>query len=314
MGRHLAAAATVLLIALPAQSRDSATPDTHARDCSSPAVERVAASERLAALPGLRIGLALGSGSIHGLAHIGVIEALEARGVDVKVVAGTSVGALIGSLYASGMKGRDIEALAKSVDFEHLGDFVPSWQGLRRNDDLRSLLVEEFGARPVQAWPRRFGAVAANLDNGMRRVLDSGDGALAVQASTAMPVYYVPVKVNGERLGDGALVEPVPVRTARELGADYVIAVDVAYRPYEAPASGLLANGFQAMHILVNSLSDAEMRAADFPIRIDAHHTMTECGNQALIAAGRDAVARQWPELRRSLLAAQSGGGMAVKR
>jgi len=107
---------------------------------------------------------------------------------------------------------------------------------------------------------------------------------------------------------------PVPVRTARELGADYVIAVDVAYRPYEAPASGMLANGFQAMHILVNALSETEVRSADFALRIDAHHTMTACGNAALVAAGRDAVARQWPELRRSLIAAQAGSGSGANR
>jgi len=314
MGRLLAAAAAALALALPAQSRDSAIAQAQPSDCATPRVGVVAASERLPALSGMRVGLALGSGSIHGLAHIGVIEALEARGVDVKVVAGTSGGALVGSLYASGMNGRDMAAMAKTMDLAHLGDFAPSWQGLLRNDDLGERLREVFGTRPIQAWPRRFGAVATNLDNGMRRVLDGGDGALAVQASTAMPVYFVPVNVNGERLGDGALVEPVPVRTARELGADYVIAIDVAYRPYEAPASGLLQNGFQAMHILVNSLAGTEMRSADFPIRIDAHHIMTECGNQALIAAGRDAVAREWPELRRSLIAAQSGGGAVAKR
>ncbi|HSN19061.1 MAG TPA: patatin-like phospholipase family protein, partial [Usitatibacter sp.] len=311
--RWLAAVAAALLLAVPASAGNPARVAAPAADCPAPAVESSRA-ERLPALPGLRVGLALGSGSIHGLAHIGVIEALEARGVKVQVVAGTSVGALVGSLWASGMSGPDIESLAKTLDFAHLGEFVPSWQGLMSNDDLRSRMARELGARPIQAWPRRFGAVAANLDNGARRVLDSGDGAIAVQASTAMPVYFAPVTVEGERLGDGALVEPVPVRTARELGADYVIAVDVAYRPYDAPASGLLQNGFQAMHILVNSLAETQMRAADFPIRIDAHHTMTECGTQALVAAGRDAVARQWPALRASLLAAQVGSGAVAKR
>lgn len=304
MKRALAAAAAALLVAFPAR----------AADCPAPAIAPIPASERLPALPGMRIGLALGSGSIHGLAHVGVIQALEARGVKVQVVAGTSVGALVGSLWASGMSGRDIESLAKTIDFKHLGEFVPSWQGLLSNDDLRKRMAFELGARPIQTWPRRFGAVATNLDNGMRRVLDSGDGAIAVQASTAMPVYFAPVKVEGERLGDGALVEPVPVRTARELGAGYVIAVDVAYRPYEARASGLLANGFQAMHILVNALADTEMRTADFPIRIDAHHTMTECGDQALVAAGRDAVAREWPALRKSIVAAGAAGGNVAKR
>jgi NTE family protein len=308
MRRLLAIAATSLLLA------GSASASPPAADCPAPANEPVASSERLPALPGMRIGLALGSGSIHGLAHIGVIQALEERGVNVRVVSGTSVGALVGSLWASGMSGRDIEALSRTIDFQHLGEFVPSWQGLLSNDDLRTRMAYELGARPIQAWPKRFGAVAANLDNGARRVLDSGDGALAVQASTAMPVYFSPVKIDGERLGDGALVEPVPVRTARELGADYVIAVDVAYRPYEARASGLFQNGFQAMHILVNALAETEMRAADFPLRIDAHHVMTACGDPALVAAGREAVAREWPALRKSLIAAQSGSGTIARR
>jgi NTE family protein len=303
--RSIAAlAAAAIVCAVPVFGRDEAR--VARPDCSFPA-DRVAPAAKLPALPGMRVGLALGSGSVHGLAHIGVIEALEARGVDVKVVSGTSAGAVVGSLWASGMPAASIEAFAKSSDFEHLGDFVPSWQGLLRNDTLRRRLDEAFGGRPMQAWPRRFGAVATNLDNGNRRVLSDGDGAVAVQASTAMPVYFAPVRIAGERLGDGALVEPVPVRAARELGADYVIAVDVAYRPYEESASGLVQNGFQAMHILVNALAEGEMRDADFPIRLDVHHTMMDCGAQALVAAGREAVARQWPQLRRSLVAAQSG-------
>jgi NTE family protein len=305
--RTLAAIAAALLAALPAHAAKPA-------DCPAPGIEAPAPGAALPDLAGMRIGLALGSGSVHGLAHIGVIEALEARGVKADVVAGTSVGALVGSLWASGRSGREIEALAKTLDFEHLGEFVPSWQGLLSNEDLRKRMAFELGARPIQAWPRRFGAVAANLDNGARRMLDSGDGALAVQASTAMPVYFAPVRISGERLGDGALVEPVPVRTARELGADYVIAVDVAYRPYEARASGLLANGFQAMHILVNALAETEMRTADFPLRIDGHYTLTRCGEEALIAAGRDAVAREWPDLRKSLIAAHAKAGSVARR
>jgi NTE family protein len=127
-----------------------------------------------------------------------------------------------------------------------------------------------------------------------------------VQASSAMPVYFSPVQVAGHRLADGALVEPVPVAAARELGAGYVIAVDVAYRPYEEAASGLFQNGFQAMHILVNALAATQMRAADFPLRMDLHKTMTDCGTQSLVAAGREALAMQWPALRRSLLAAHA--------
>ncbi|HET9470552.1 MAG TPA: patatin-like phospholipase family protein, partial [Usitatibacter sp.] len=186
------------------------------------------------------------------------------------------------------------------------GEFAPSWQGLHSNEDLRRRLGDAFGGRAIESWPRRFGAVATDLDEGTRMLLASGDGALAVQASTAMPVYFAPVRLGGRRLGDGALVEPVPVRTARELGADYVIAVDVAYRPYEEAASGLVQNGFQAVHILVNALAATQLRSADFALRLDLHGTMTDCGPQSLVAAGREAIATRWPALRRSLLAAQA--------
>ena len=250
---------------------------------------------------GMRVGVALGSGSVHGLAHIGVLEVLEERGLDVSVVAGTSVGALVGSLWASGMSAADIERLARAKRWEDVGRMSGSFEGLFTNESLREELRPYFGGRPIEAWPRRFGAVATDLSNGHRRVLTSGDGALAVQASTAVPLAYAPVKVDGQRLADGALVEPVPVYTARALGANWVIAVDVAYRPYEAPSGGLTGNAFQAMHILINSLAERQERDADFVIRLDLHHEMMECGNDALIAAGRDAMRRAWPALAAAL-------------
>lgn len=252
---------------------------------------------------GLRVGLALGSGSMHGLAHIGVIQELEARGVDVKVVAGTSVGALVGALWASGVSGAEIERLSRSNDFEGFGDFAVSFQGLLRSDALRAPLEAAFRKRPIETWPRRFGAVATNLANGERRLLVRGDGVTAVQASSAVPVLFQPIVVAGERLADGALVEPVPAEAARDLGANFVIAVDVAYRPNEEEASGMTQYAFQAMHILVNALAAQQLRSADVPIRLNLHHRFMSCGNAAMIAAGREAVRRAWPEMVRAAAA-----------
>jgi NTE family protein len=233
---------------------------------------------------GMRIGLALGSGSMHGLAHIGVIEELEARGLDVDVVAGTSVGALIGGLWASGMSGREIETLARDEPWDELGG--ASWRGLLGQSDIRARLTPLFAGRPIETWPRRFGAVATDLANGHRRILMSGDGALAVQASSAMPVMHPPVAIGGAR---------------RALGADYVIAVDVAYRPYEEMVDGRLQYAFQSMHILTNALAAAQSRDADIVLRLDVHELLTACGAASVIAAGRQAVQRAWPEIARSL-------------
>ena len=252
---------------------------------------------------GLRVGLALGSGSAHGFAHIGVIEELEARGLEVHVVAGTSVGALVGGLWASGLTGREIESLARARAWNDARRWSSVWQGFFGSGDLRGQLAPLFKGRPIESWPRRFGAVATNLDNGHRRILMSGDGALAVRASSAVPTLFMPVWIGGEKLADGALVEPVPVDAARALGADYVIAVDVAYRPYEEKADGMVQQAFQAMHILINSLADRQLRDADLAIRLDLHHRLMACGPDALIAAGREAVRRAWPEISHSVRA-----------
>ena len=271
-------------------------------ECPAPRATEPAAPP--IATHGLRIGLALGSGSMHGLAHVGVIREIEARGLDVQVVTGTSVGALFGALWASGMDGARIERLAGAADWSDAGRFSLSREGFLSNVALRDELEPLFGARPIQNWPRRFGAVAANLDDGGTRVLRTGDGAIAVQASSAVPILYRPVVIGGEKLADGALVQPVPVPAARAMGADVVIAVDVAYRPYEEPASGLTGYAFQSMHILINALAAEELRDADVAIRLDVHDTMMHCGNGALVAMGRDAMRRAWPEVESAIAAA----------
>ena len=196
------------------------------------------------------------------------------------------------------------EAVQRAGEWDEVGGFSPSRDGLFTNRGMRAQLERIFAGRPIEAWPRRFGAVATNLANGHRRLLMSGSGAVAVQASSAIPALYAPVIVGGERLGDGALVEPVPVDAARALGADYVIAVDVAFRPYEEEASGITGRAFQAMQILVNSLGERQLRDADFALRLDVHHRMMECGNESLIDFGRDATRRLLPALAQSIAAA----------
>jgi NTE family protein len=266
------------------------------------AYEPLPATAPLRLPEGTRLGLALGSGSMHGYAHVGVLQEIEARALPVHIVTGTSVGALVGALWASGMPAREIEMLARrdGLDFAAVSG---SWQGLFSSAPMETMLASAFGGRPIEAWPRRFGAVATNVANGERRLIASGDGALAVRASTAMPVMFLPIAVQGERLVDGALVEPVPSAAARDLGADLVIAVDVAYRPHEESASGLTAFAFQAVHILVNSLAASQERSADVIIRLNLHKRWMECGRAGLVAAGRDAVARAWPEIVRAAMA-----------
>lgn len=262
------------------------------------------------AVPGLRVGVALGSGSMHGLAHIGVLREIEDSGLPVQVVAGTSVGAIIGSLWASGYSAREIESLSRGSDWEDVGQLSLMSGGLYSNRGLRDQMEKLHRGRPIEAWPRRFAAVATDLGNGERRLLASGSGAEAVQASAAVPVMFSPVRVAGRPLADGALVEPVPVRAARELGADFVIGVDVAYRPWEEATSGILGFAFQSMHILVNTLATEQVRHADYALRIDLHHAFMNCGEAGVIAAGRVALREAWP----AITAAARGRHQALRR
>ena len=284
-----AAAIVALGFALPAMAGDC--------DIAEPA--KVAAPA-LHLPPGRTIGLALGSGSLHALAHVGVVEALEDAGVKVDVVTGTSAGAIVGALWASGMPAHEIEKRALDSDWNDIGTLRLSGGGLMSNAKLRTELEGVFGNRPIETWPRRFAAVATNVANGHTRLLMTGSGALAVQASTAMPAIYAPVVVGDEKLADGALVQPVPVEAAKALGANYVIAVDVAYRPYEEKVSGISGYAFQAMHILVNKLAERQLRDADLVIRLDVHHLMG-CGGTTMVAAGRAAMEWAMPDLEKAL-------------
>jgi len=253
-------------------------------------------------LPGARpagLAVALGSGSRHGLVHVGVIRALRQRGVVPDLVTGTSAGAIAGSLWAAGLDAGRIAEAAASLGWLRGLQWAWPRRGLLTShavaDTIRALTAD----RPIEQWPVRFAAVATDLRSGRRIVLDRGPGGPAVAASACVPALYAPVRVDGRDLVDGSLVEPVPVRTARELGAARVIAIDIAYRPWEAPVSNPVDAAFQAMHIAVNALIAEQLREADLVIRLDVHRHFLDGSDPtpALTAAGERAVAEHWHEI-----------------
>jgi NTE family protein len=177
-----------------------------------------------------RIGLALGSGSARGWAHIGAIRALEERGIKPDLVCGTSIGALVGAAYASG----ELDRLEKWVTglawttVLRLMDLT--WRGgLIRGNRLFNLFRTMFAKRDITDLAVPFGAVATELASGREVWLRRGDVLDAVRASCAMPGLFAPVVRDGVVLVDGGLVNPVPVSMCRALGADIVIAVDLSW-------------------------------------------------------------------------------------
>jgi NTE family protein len=177
-----------------------------------------------------RIGLALGSGSARGWAHIGAIRALEERGVKPDLICGTSIGALVGAAYASGELDRLehwVAGLARTT-VVRLMDLT--WRGgLIRGNRLFTLFRTIFEDRDIEALPVPYGAVATELYSGRELWLRNGKVFDAVRASCAMPGLFTPVVREGSVLVDGGLVNPVPVSLCRALGADLVIAVDLSW-------------------------------------------------------------------------------------
>lgn len=176
-----------------------------------------------------RVGLALGSGSARGLAHIGVLGALEEAGIAVDAIAGSSIGALIGAIHAAGRLD-GLKAFFRSLDWLGMMRFVDvvlPKSGLIDGARISALVREHVAARSIEALPTPFAAVATDLGSGERVVLRSGDVIDAVRASISVPGIFTPVRYGSRILVDGGVVDPVPVAAARALGPAFVIAVDL---------------------------------------------------------------------------------------
>lgn len=184
--------------------------------------------------PGRRpkIGLALSSGSARGLAHFGVIRALEEAGIKVDFIAGTSVGALIGAVYASG-RIDSMESTFQEFDRKRTVSFfdvVFPKSGLIDGAKVSELVRAHINSELIESLPIPFCAVATDLLTGEEVVIRQGDIIEAVRASISVPGIFTPVRSNGRLLVDGGLVNPVPVSAVRNMGAECVIAVDLNHQ------------------------------------------------------------------------------------
>ena len=176
------------------------------------------------------VALVLGGGGAKGFAHVGVIKALEESGITPTLVVGTSVGSLIGSLYASGYTSAQLEELALTTPDSALTDFTFSNQGFIEGIKLRNFINTKVGGRPIEAFPIAFAAIAAEKHSLKKAVFTQGNAGLAVQASCSVPNIFIAPRIPemvGKKYIDGGVVSLIPVDSARALGADIVIAVDV---------------------------------------------------------------------------------------
>lgn len=259
----------------------------------------------------VNVALVLSGGGFRGFAHVGVIRVLEEHGIRPDLIIGSSAGALFGALYASGLDAGQVEEVARRMDFSLFRDFVlpglvftPGELGFIRGEKLLRFIEGNIPRRHMQDFPLRFGAVVTDLKSGAPRTFNAGSAAKAVVASSAIPGVLMPAYIEGGLYGDGQIASPVPVASAREMGASIVIAVDVVYPPQEAFLSSAIGVLFQAFAISSRRLADQELAAADVVIAPDIPPTTgqyTFSSRDMLIRAGERAAREALPRIRQAL-------------
>jgi NTE family protein len=215
----------------------------------------------------LVIGLALGGGAAKGFAHIGVIKMLEASGIHPDVVAGTSAGSVVGALYAGGMDAFAMQQAAIALDQASLRDVRLFSGGLVQGQKLQDYIDAQVRQRPIERLRLPFAAVATDLASGQRTVFTHGDTGQAVRASCSVPGVFEPALIGGRRYVDGGVVSPVPVDAARQLGADFVIAVDISARSDGSLPTDMLGIVGRSVVIMGQHLGAQELARADVVIQ-----------------------------------------------
>ncbi len=215
------------------------------------------------------LGLALSGGAVRGAAHIGVLEVLQEYAIEIDCIAGTSIGALIGALYAFGVPLDEIEAFARELDWFKISSFILPSTGLLSNDEMGRQIENLIGDVAIEDADIPLAIVATDIVTGERIVFRDGSVASAVMASSCLPGLYKPLEYRDRLLVDGLLVENVPVRAMRELGAERVIAVNLGGNFTYPKPDGIIDVMMNSFEIAVDNNTKRILKAADVVISLD---------------------------------------------
>jgi NTE family protein len=256
------------------------------------------------------IGLALGGGMARGCAHVGVLRELEKNGIPIDLIAGVSVGSLIGGAYAAGLSPDQIEQMALTISWNDLGRVTISKLGFYNSERTEDYIRKHFPVTEFENTRVPFGAVATDIQSGRMVIFTEGSLPLAIRASCAMPIFYTPVMVNGRMMVDGGLVGHIPASVARLMGADIVVAVDVNSQHLPIPPpTHLFTVMSQALSVMGRSAVQYLYADADIVIRPQIEHVRPDDLSKAaeMITAGEEAVRRVANKLKRSLESRREG-------
>lgn len=255
------------------------------------------------------IALVLGSGAARGFAHIGVIKSLESQGIRPNIVVGASAGSVIAALYASGYSGLDLNRIGLNLDEAAIADwaypFAGRFGGLIKGDALQNMVNREVQNKTIEQMSIPLGIVATELQTGKGILFRRGDTGLAVRASCSVPGVFQPATIQGKEYVDGGLVAPVPVRYAQEMGANFIIAVNISSDTSAFNSNSTLGLLQQTISIMQQSINQYEVAKADVVItpQLKQMGSADFRSRNAAILAGELAVQEKIAEIKEKLRA-----------
>jgi len=246
---------------------------------------------------GIKIGLALGSGASRGFAHIGILHVFEQYGIPIHMISGSSMGAVVGGMYAAGMPSRYLERIACNIDKgterRYLDVDLLGRKGILRGDRIEKMIRTFVGNRRIEELQIPFVASACCLEDNQIRYFKKGNLSKAIRASFSIPGIFSPVEIEGKTYVDAGMLERVPVEILKLMGADFIIGVDVGYRggPAEKP-TGMLDLLYRYYDIVEwQAVQQKNMHEANCLIAVDTNGIRPEAMYQATecIERGRNA-------------------------
>ena len=258
-------------------------------------------------MPRPKIALVLGGGAARGFAHVGVIRALEQEKIPIDMIVGTSVGSLIGAIYANDMNSFELEWTAFTLGKDDLFDYgifsAITGMGLARGDKLEEFVRTKVSTANIEDLKLPFAAVATDLNRGTRVVLDKGSVARAVRASSAIPGVFNPVEFQGRLLVDGGLMDNIPISVAREKGADIVIAVDISENVVNFNITNIVKVVLQSVNIMFDENCKNKKKDADVLIApaVGDVGMLDFTQKKRCMQAGIEATQKAMPEIKKKI-------------
>ena len=219
-----------------------------------------------------KIAVVLGAGSSKGFAHIGVLKILESNKIPIHMIVGTSVGSVVGGLYAYGLDAFQLQKFSFSIEKADIVDLIIPENGFIKGEKLEDLVNKTLKNTPIEKLKTPFYAVATEIQSGQEVAFGSGNTGMAVRASCSIPGVFRPVKIGDRMYVDGGVVSPVAVDVARRFGADVVIAVDISTGAERTFPENTIETILQSFNIMYSKLASIQLYNADVVIKPKVGH------------------------------------------